>query len=200
MGWRNQLVVVLHCLRGQDLWKMVLKKGHQGLDQSKRHITVQHVLKSSLECFHLVSETPSKCWMCPWWGLRRRFLDAQELEVHLCDHREELFRRKQQLQTLKNEEKNALAQISRSKCTILTLENELKKIERDLLARQMSMNEQASTQINMVLWNNFKTLYLITCRNPRSAASILNWNDCRIVGTLRKGKCLIWKSLSWQLR
>lgn len=68
----------------------------------------------------------------------------KELEVHLCDHREELFRRKQQLQTLKNEEKNALAQISRSKCTILTLENELKKIERDLLARQMSMNEQES--------------------------------------------------------
>ncbi|XP_072297321.1 coiled-coil domain-containing protein 39 [Eucyclogobius newberryi] len=68
----------------------------------------------------------------------------KELEVHLRDHREQLFRCKQQLQTLRSEEKMALVQISRSKCNMLSLEDEQKKIEKDLLSQQITMNRQAT--------------------------------------------------------
>ncbi|KAJ0011757.1 hypothetical protein NQD34_012732, partial [Periophthalmus magnuspinnatus] len=77
-----------------------------------------------------------------------RFLQEEEqtmkeLEVHLRDHREGLFRRKQQLQTLRSKEKNALAQISRSKCTLLGLEDEQRKAEKNLLSQQITLNQQA---------------------------------------------------------
>ncbi|KAK7945821.1 hypothetical protein WMY93_001549 [Mugilogobius chulae] len=65
-----------------------------------------------------------------------------ELEMHLRDHREELFDRKQQLQTLRSEEKKALVQISRSKSTMLILEDKQKKVEKDLLSQEATMNQQ----------------------------------------------------------
>uniref|UniRef100_A0A8C6SRV7 Coiled-coil domain-containing protein 39 n=1 Tax=Neogobius melanostomus TaxID=47308 RepID=A0A8C6SRV7_9GOBI len=68
--------------------------------------------------------------------------EMKELEVQLRDHREQLFRHKQQLQSLRGQEKNALAQISRGKCTMVTLENEQRKVEKDLLSQQMNMNQQ----------------------------------------------------------
>uniref|UniRef100_A0AAV2JW10 Coiled-coil domain-containing protein 39 n=1 Tax=Knipowitschia caucasica TaxID=637954 RepID=A0AAV2JW10_KNICA len=81
-----------------------------------------------------------------------RFLQGEEqivkeLEMQMRDHREELFRHKQLLQTMRSDEKNVLAQISRNRITLLSLEDEQSKVEKDLMLQQLTMNQQA-TEIN----------------------------------------------------
>uniref|UniRef100_A0A8D3DHG7 Coiled-coil domain-containing protein 39 n=1 Tax=Scophthalmus maximus TaxID=52904 RepID=A0A8D3DHG7_SCOMX len=67
-----------------------------------------------------------------------------ELDVQLRSCREELFRHKEHLQALKTKGKDAVAHVSGSKSTITNLENQLRKMEKDLVRQQMIINEQDS--------------------------------------------------------
>ncbi|XP_072314838.1 coiled-coil domain-containing protein 39-like [Eucyclogobius newberryi] len=76
-----------------------------------------------------------------------RFLQEEEetiaeLEKHLQKYTQELFNSNNKLQSLKGEEKKAHSQISRSKSTILKLENEQRNVERALLSQQITINQQ----------------------------------------------------------
>lgn len=66
----------------------------------------------------------------------------QELDFQLRNHREELFHLKQHLQDLRAKEKDSLAQSSRGKCTISSLESQLHKQERELTKREKTLNQQ----------------------------------------------------------
>ncbi|KAM8849824.1 coiled-coil domain-containing protein 39 [Spinachia spinachia] len=68
----------------------------------------------------------------------------KELEVQLIDCREEVFCRKECLQALKTEGKNSIAQVSRSKDTITSLENQIRQLEKDLRRQQIITDEQDS--------------------------------------------------------
>nr|XP_057923727.1 coiled-coil domain-containing protein 39 [Doryrhamphus excisus] len=66
----------------------------------------------------------------------------KELDVQLRDRREELFRCKQLVDTLKKKEKDSMAQELRNKATITNLEREIRKQEENLIRQQMIMNEK----------------------------------------------------------
>ncbi|XP_054624174.1 coiled-coil domain-containing protein 39 [Dunckerocampus dactyliophorus] len=66
----------------------------------------------------------------------------KELDVQLRDRREELFRCKQLVDTLKKKEKDSTAQELRNKATITNLEREIRKQEENLIRQQMIMNEK----------------------------------------------------------
>ncbi|XP_058494356.1 coiled-coil domain-containing protein 39 isoform X2 [Solea solea] len=68
----------------------------------------------------------------------------KELDVQLHDCREELFRHKNHLQTLKTKGKDSEAHVSRSRSTIASLKSQLTKVEKDLMKQQMTINEQDS--------------------------------------------------------
>nr|XP_043897058.1 coiled-coil domain-containing protein 39 [Solea senegalensis] len=68
----------------------------------------------------------------------------KELDVQLHDCREELFRHKNHLQTLKAKGKDSEAHVSRSRSTIASLKSQLTKVEKDLMKQQMTINEQDS--------------------------------------------------------
>ncbi|XP_008332350.1 coiled-coil domain-containing protein 39 isoform X2 [Cynoglossus semilaevis] len=65
-----------------------------------------------------------------------------ELEIQLRDCTEEVFRRREHLQTLKTTEKNSTAHILRGKSTITNLKSQIRKVEKELLRQQMTINEQ----------------------------------------------------------
>uniref|UniRef100_A0AAQ4RDM8 Coiled-coil domain-containing protein 39 n=1 Tax=Gasterosteus aculeatus aculeatus TaxID=481459 RepID=A0AAQ4RDM8_GASAC len=67
----------------------------------------------------------------------------RELEVQLIDCRKEFFCRKEWLQALKTKEKESIAQVSRSKDTINSLESQLRQLENDLRRQEIITAEEA---------------------------------------------------------
>ncbi|KAF3858732.1 hypothetical protein F7725_011933 [Dissostichus mawsoni] len=70
----------------------------------------------------------------------------KELDVQLHDCREEFFCRRERLQVLKTKEKNSIAQVSRSKSTIISLESQLTKLESELMKQQETTGEVHSDE------------------------------------------------------
>ncbi|KAK9538940.1 hypothetical protein VZT92_004079 [Zoarces viviparus] len=68
----------------------------------------------------------------------------KDLDVQLRDCSKELVRRQECLQVLKTKKKDYIAQISGSKFSITSLKSQLRKVEKDLVRQQITINEQDS--------------------------------------------------------
>ncbi|XP_040026282.2 coiled-coil domain-containing protein 39 isoform X2 [Gasterosteus aculeatus] len=79
--------------------------------------------------------------------LKEEEKEIKELEVQLIDCRKEFFCRKEWLQALKTKEKESIAQVSRSKDTINSLESQLRQLENDL-RRQEIITAEEDSKIN----------------------------------------------------
>ncbi|KAM9323088.1 LOW QUALITY PROTEIN: coiled-coil domain-containing protein 39-like [Pholidichthys leucotaenia] len=71
------------------------------------------------------------------------------LDVQMDDLTKQLFHHKQHLHATKNKEKNFIAQVSKSKSTIIHLESQLKKLEKEVTKQQITMNEQDGQLITL---------------------------------------------------
>ncbi|KAL3054619.1 hypothetical protein OYC64_017536 [Pagothenia borchgrevinki] len=68
----------------------------------------------------------------------------KELDVQQHDCRLEFFCRRERLEVLKTKEKNSIAQVSRSKSTIISLESQLTKLESELMKQQETTGAQGN--------------------------------------------------------
>lgn len=65
------------------------------------------------------------------------------MEIQLQQCREDLISHKDELTSIKTQDKHTTGQISRNKCTLKNLENQRQKLENELINQQNTMNEQA---------------------------------------------------------